>query len=137
MSPYFQGREEGGLPRKVASAVPAGVPVRSSASQAETVLPVATNSQRSLGFSMATGASPGDWIGVQNEGVTIGRACASVGPGALLQVGSTNGRLAPAAAGASGVIDAFVVGESVSAAADGDYFSVRLTPDGPTLRSAQ
>lgn len=133
--PYKAGREEGGLPRKAASAIPAGVPVRSSASQAETVLPVASSNQRSIGFSGATAASPGDWINVEQELVTIGRACASVGPGALVMVGSSNGRLAPAAAGASGAGDVYAVGESVTGAADGDYFSVRLIPDGPPLRS--
>ena len=119
-----EGRQS--LPRQAASAIPEGVPVRSSASTAEQVLPVATSNQRPAGFSQASVASPGDWLAVQTEGVVIGRACASVGPGALVMVGSTNGRLAPHT-GASG-IDVYAVGESQAAAVDGDYFSVLLIP---------
>lgn len=123
--PYFQGREEGGKPRFAASAIAAGVPVRSSASQAEYVLPVASINQRTDGFSTATAASPGDSLVIWDEpgAVVVAQACASTGPGQLLQVGSTNGRLALAASPVN------AIAESVSAAADGDYFSVRLFPE--------
>lgn len=122
--PYKQREGKESLPRFAASAIAEGVPVRSSASQAEYVLPCASANHRPLGFSQATAASPGDSLAVQTDGVVIARACASVGPGNPVMVGSTNGRLAPHIA-ASG-IDAFAVGESVVGAVDGDYFSVLL-----------
>lgn len=118
------------LPRKAASAIAAGVAVRSSASAANEVLPVATNNVRILGVSIATAASPGNAVAVQVDKVAKLRACASIGPGALVMVGSTNGRLAPVGAAASAPIPqgVQVVGESQQAAADGDYFSVLLQP---------
>lgn len=123
--PYRQGREHNpALPRFAASAIADGIAVRSSATQAEYVLPVATSGQEPLGVSVATAASPGLGLGVQTDGVVIMRACASIGAGAAVMVGSTNGRVAPFAA-ASGV-DAYALGESVTAAADADYFSVLL-----------
>jgi hypothetical protein len=114
------------LPKVAASAIRPGEPVRSSASANNEVLPVGTTNVRILGVALATAASPGDPVAVDTQGVAVCRAAASLGPGALLSVGSTNGRLIPAASGAN------VVGESQVAAVDGDYFSVLLKPNNPS-----
>lgn len=126
--PYGLQHRRGRLPRRVASAVNQGQPVRSSASQTDYVLPAATSNVRVLGVALATGATPGDGVTVQTEGIAICQAAASIGAGAQVIVGSTNGRLAPLGAAASAPIPQGlnVVGESVNAAADGDYFSVLL-----------
>ncbi len=113
------------LPRQAASALAACVPVRSSASSADQVLSAATSNVRVLGVGIATAASPGDPVAVQVDGVAKCIAAASIGNGALVAVGSTNGRLIPAASGAQ------IVGESQTPAADGDYFSVLLKPANP------
>jgi hypothetical protein len=113
------------LPRQAASQLAGYVPVRTSASSADQVLAVGTTNQRVLGMGIATAASPGDPYAVQVDGVAKAIACASIGNGALLAVGSTNGRLAPAASGAQ------IVGESQTPAADGDVFSVLLKPANP------
>jgi hypothetical protein len=113
------------LPKVAASAIRAGEPVRSSASSNNQVLPVGTAvGVRVLGVALATAASPGDAVAVDTQGVVVARACASIGPGALVSIGSTNGRLALAVSASSHE----VVGESQVAAADGDWFSVLLNP---------
>lgn len=128
--PYGLQHRKTRLPRRAASQINEGVAVRSSASQTDYVLPVASSNVRAFGLSLATAASPGDPVAVQTEGIGVARACASVGPGALVIVGSTNGRLAPLGAAASAPIPQGleVVGESVNAAVDGDYFSVLIKP---------
>lgn len=113
------------LPKVAASAIRAGEPVRSSASSNNQVLPVGTTNVAVLGVALATAASPGDAVAVDTEGVVIVRACASIGPGALVAIGSTNGRIALAASGAQ------IIGRSEVSAEDGDYFSVLLKPSQP------
>lgn len=113
------------LPRQAASAIPAGAAVQTSASASDQVLPVGTANVRILGVAVATAASPGDPVAVQVDRVAKVRACASIGNGALVAVGSTNNRLAVAASGQQ------VVGEAETPAADGDYFSVLLKPGNP------
>jgi hypothetical protein len=115
------------LPRQAASAISAYVPVRTSASAADQVLSAASSAVRVLGVSIATAASPGDPVAVQVDGVAKCIAAASIGNGALLAVGSTNGRLIPVASGSA----VQVVGESQTPAADGDVFSVLLKPANP------
>lgn len=129
--PYGLQHAKTRLPRLAASQVDQGEAVRASASQTDYVLPVATSNVRVLGVAIATAASPGDPVAVQTEGIAVCRAAASLGPGAQVIVGSTNGRLAPLGAAASAPIPQglFIVGESVQAAADGDYFSVLLKAD--------
>lgn len=119
---YKLSDEDSRLPKIAASAIRAGEPVRSSASANNEVLPVGTANVAVLGLALATAASPGDPVAVSVEGVEIARACASLGPGALVSVGSTNGRLALALSASSHE----VVGESQVAAVDGDFFSVLL-----------
>ena len=129
--PYGLEHNKTRLPRIAASAIGDAVPVMSSASQTDHVLPVGSVNQRVLGVSLASAASPGDPVSVQTEGIRVMRAAASVGQGAIVAIGSTNGRLIPAVAGASAPIPAgtFAVGESVDAAVDGDYFSVLIRPE--------
>jgi hypothetical protein len=113
------------LPRQAASAMGAGVAVFTSASSSDQVVAVASANVRVLGVTVASAASPGDPVAVQVDRVAKCRAGASIGNGALVAVGSTNNRLAPAASGQQ------VVGESQTPAADGDYFSVLLKPGNP------
>ena len=122
---YRIGDDDTALPKTAASAIRAGEPVRSSASANNEVLPVGTANVRVLGIARATAATAGDAVLIDTEGVVISRAIASLGPGTLLSIGSTNGRLGIAASGQQ------IVGESQVAAADGDYFSVLLKPSQP------
>jgi len=116
------------LPRLAASAVGAGVAVRTSASAANEVLAVASANIRVLGVTVATAASPGDPVAVQVDQVAKCLAGASIGNGALVAVGATQNRLIPALSASSHQ----VVGEAQTPAQDGDYFSVLLKPGNPT-----
>jgi hypothetical protein len=112
------------LPRVAASAVAAGQPVRTSASAAMQVVPLPSANQRVLGIAVATAATYNTGVAVQTEGVAKCVAGASVGVGALLAQGSSNGALVPAITASAH----FIVGESQGAAAAGEYFSVLLKP---------
>lgn len=127
---YQLQHEKNRLPRRAASQVNEGAPVRSSASQVDYVVPVGSYNLPVQGVAVATAASPGDGVAIQTEGVVVCRAAASVGHGAVVAVGSTNGRLIPVGAAPSAPIPQGIntVGESVTAAADGEYFSVLLKP---------
>lgn len=114
------------LPKQAASAVGANLPVFSSASNGDQVVPVGTVNQHVLGITVATAASPGDAVAVQTQGVVKAVAIASLGPGADVGVGSTNGRLGPITVGTA----VQAVGISQAAAADGVVFSVLLRPAG-------
>ena len=118
------------LPRVAASAIGANLPVRASASAVnEVVLTTATN-QRCLGLTVATAGTYQQGVSIQTEGVAKAIAGASVGVGAAVAIASTNGALGPVAAAASAPIPIGItqVGETVSAAAAGEVFSVLLTP---------
>ena len=130
------------LPLKVASTVAQYVPVRfvgdphktPASALSETVVVTASWNELALGMSTATGASPGDPISIQFTGVCKGIAGASLGAGAPVGIGSTNGVLAPilatgGPASANLVATRFAVGIALKNAAAGDYFPVLLKPD--------
>lgn len=124
---YKVGAEEA-LPQRAASQINACVAVIYSASQADFVLPAASpmaQAQEPVGLSIATAASPGDPIAVQNEAIGKAIAAASVGVGVRVQVASVNGALGPAAASPG----AWTVGVSRTSAAAGEYFSVLILPE--------
>ena len=121
-----------------ASAMGAHLPVfqQVASSRYEVVVPVGSLNQDLLGFTIATVASAGNETAVAIDGIVKAIAGASLGAGARLAVGSTNGRLIPQAP--SGVLASgpgipapvrFVAGRALHAAADGDIFSVLLDPE--------
>lgn len=108
---------------KVASVVLPYQPVRLSASVAGAVIPCGTWNLEAQGLTGNATGAVGDAITVYGrESIVEAVAGASVGPGADVGVGSTNGVLAPVAA-ASGVVR-YRVGKSLEGAAAGEKFSV-------------
>lgn len=93
------------------------------------VLPLGTNTLEAFGLALATAVNPGDPVSVHGflsgnvEKVVAG---ASLGHGADIGIGSTNGALAPIV-GASGVAK-WRVGKSMTAAAVGETFSLYVAP---------
>lgn len=114
-------------PFKAASLILPCQPVRLSASVAGAVIPAATLNVEAHGFNGNATAAVGDAITVYGpDSVVEAVAGASVGPGADVAVGSTNGVLAPVAA-ASGVAKNRV-GRSLEGAAAGERFSIYVKP---------
>ncbi len=86
------------IPMKAASAISQYVPVTplpAASALSETVYAAGSVNDMPLGFTTATVASPGDPVSVQFSGVVKGVAGASLGAGAPVAVGSTNGILIP------------------------------------------
>jgi len=115
------------------SAMGAYLPVKSSASTARGAVPAASLNDRILGFVQATVGTYGIAQNVQTGGVIKAIAAASLGPGALLAIGSSNGRLIPIAASggpasANLVAVRYTAGIAEAGAADGEIFSVLLDP---------
>lgn len=120
--------DRGGLPMVAASAVNADVAVRVAASgNTWSVVACSTSAQEPLGVSMASAPNPGDAVTVQDDGnIPKVTAAASLGAGADVMVGSSNGALAPANAPVgSGV---WLLGKSLSPAAAGEKFSLYVRP---------
>lgn len=125
------------LPLVAASAIAQWVPVQflqGASALTETVIRNGSWNILALGMTIATVASPGDPAAVAYDGVVKGIAGASLGAGARVAVGSTNGVLVPV--GASGVASPastgearYVVGLSLYNAAAGDVFSFLVDPD--------
>lgn len=112
---------------KVASVILPYQPVRLSASVAGAVIPCGTWNLEAQGINGPATGAVGDAITVYaNDSIVEAIAGASVGPGADVAVGSTNGVLAPVAA-ASGVVRNRV-GKSLEGAAAGEKFSVYVNP---------
>jgi hypothetical protein len=133
----FQNRV--GFPLRAASAIAQYVPVRLVGDQvtpgsalSETVVRAGSSNEDVLGMTEATVASPGGEVQVTFFGITKGVAGASLGAGARLQVGSTNGILIPfipTGAAASGPSRSYVVGRSLRNAVVGDIFSFVVDPE--------
>lgn len=119
--------------RVQASAMGAFLPVKSSASTARAAVPAGSINDRVLGFTTATVGTYGIAQNVQTDGACKAIAAASLGPGALLAIGSSNGRLIPVSpsggpASANLVAVRYTVGIAEEAAADGGIFSIMLDP---------
>lgn len=113
------------LPKIAASAIAQHVPVFSSASSADQVVPLTVASPgEPLGMTIATAASPGVPVAVQKSGVGKAIAAASLGPGANVGVANSSGALGPQGASAS----QFRLGISQNAALTGETFSVLILP---------
>lgn len=127
-------------PYKAASAVANWVPVAAlqpASALDETVIRAGSINDKAIGMSIATVASPGDPITVRTGGRAKAIAGASLGAGAPVAVGSTNGILVPllpsglstalgSAVGAAGL--RYVVGYAVENAVAGDVFTIRVDP---------
>jgi hypothetical protein len=131
---FVQTKQGGRVPLKAASGMGQWVPVQflaGGSALSETVIAAATWNAFQFGLSAATVASPGDPLELFQQGdVGKGIAGASLGAGAFVGIGSTNGILAPLAAIAAGPTQPprFAVGIALSNAAPGDVFSVYIDP---------
>jgi hypothetical protein len=128
------------IPAVAASAISQYVPVTGvppGSALSETVYRAGSLNDYPIGFTTATGASPGDPISIQVDQVVKGIAGASLGAFALVGVGCVNGILIPvlpsglstalgSAIGANGL--RFSVGVALKNAAAGDYFPVLIRP---------
>lgn len=130
-------RTFGGIPVKAASQINANVPVsflRTASALSETVYRTGSTNEWVLGMTFATVASPGDPVTLIRPGeVGKGIAGASLGAGAHVALGSTNGILIPL--GASGIASPastgearYIVGQALKNAAAGDIIPVYVNP---------
>lgn len=115
-----------GFPGIAASAINAGAAVVIASGADRNIAPIATTNVRPFGIALASGAI-GDGVTVMDDDNTvIVTAIASLGRGAEIGVASTNGGLAPVSGASGGVV--FSVGQSISAAAAGEDFSLNVNP---------
>jgi hypothetical protein len=132
--------EQFNLPLRAASAIAQYVPVRFTGDAglfpgsaiSESVVRAGSSNEDVLGMTLATVASPGAEVAVAVNGVSKGIAGASIGAGARLIVGSTNGILIPfipTGAAASGPLRTYSIGKSLRNAVAGDIFAVFLDPE--------
>lgn len=131
---FTQTKQGGRVPLHAASGMGAFVPVQflqGGSALGETVMQAPTWNVLQFALTQATVASPGDPVEIfQQADVGKGIAGASLGAGAFVGVGSTNGvlaPLAPVAAGPTG-LPRWAIGVALSNAAPGDIFSVYVTP---------
>lgn len=126
---------QGRVPLKAASAMRAYVPITflpPGSSLSETVIAAGSLNDFQFGLSAATVASPGDPLTWWQTGdVGKGIAGASMGAGAIVGIGSTNGILIPQAASAAATAMAlrWTVGVVLKNAAAGDLIPVYVKPD--------
>jgi hypothetical protein len=112
-----------------ASAMPQFVPftfLSGGSSLSETVRQSASLNDLQFGITRATVAPRESISYFAPGGVGKAIACASLGAGALVTVGSTNGKLVPIAA--SSGIYAWAVGVAVHNAQPNDIFAVYISP---------
>lgn len=115
------------LPVPAATALAARHPVALGGTSAILAVPVGTWNVEPFGVTGAASYAAGEQAAVYYESnIKKIRACASVGAGALVGVGSTNGRVAPIAV-ASGS-RRFALGITQNPAADGEIVSVFIRP---------
>lgn len=135
---FTQTKQGGRLPLKAASAMGAYLPVTLSlggslgaSPVSETVRLAPSSNFPLIGMSAATVVTAGDAIELFQRGdVGKGIAGASIGAGAFVGVGSSNGVLAPILpvdAGPSG-LPRFALGICLSNAAAGDFISIEINP---------
>jgi hypothetical protein len=128
---------DGAIPMIAASAINDRQAVQLTASALERqVLPIATVNVEPYGIAMASAGAAGASTNPQltpacpvidDGNIVKVTAAASLGVGADIVVGSTNGGFAPASAGASGIL-MWRVGKSLSAANAGEVFSLHVKP---------
>jgi hypothetical protein len=124
------------LPLRAASVIGQYVPVRFTgdpqvtpgSALSESVVRAGSSNEDVIGMTLATVAA-GQEVAVAFSGVSKGIAGASIGAGARLIVGSTNGILIPlvaTGAAASGPFRQYTVGRSLRNAAAADIFAFVL-----------
>jgi hypothetical protein len=127
------------LPMRAASVIGQYVPVRFTgdaqtvpgSALSESVVRAGSSNEDVLGMTLASVAA-GQEVAVAWFGVSKGIAGASLGAGARLIVGSTNGILIPliaTGAAASGPNRTYVVGRSLRNAAAADIFAFVVDPE--------
>lgn len=119
---------------KAASVIAGFVPVMflpGGSALDETVHRAGSINDVALGMTIATVATPGDPVAVVTAGRAKGIAGASLGAGAFLGVGSTNGILIPLSpsAAAAPTLARYIVGQSLVNAVAGDVFTVKVKPE--------
>lgn len=125
------------VPMKAASAIAQYVPVTpvpAGSSLSETVYRAGSINDYPLGFTIATVGTYGQEVSVQYSGVVKAVAGASLGAGALLGVGSTNGILIPMtpsniASAANGTGVRWSAAVALKNAAAGDIMPVLVKAD--------
>lgn len=123
-------------PLKAASAIAQYVPVMflpGASALTEVVQRAGSINDDVFGMTIATIASPGDEVAVAFGGQVKAVAGASLGAGARVGVGSTNGILIPITPSGAASVAAYplryVVGRAVKNAAAGDIFTIVLQPE--------
>jgi hypothetical protein len=130
---FTQMKQGGRVPLRCGSVMGEALPVTFAAgSTNETVVPAASWNQFQWALTAATVVNAGDPVELFQQGdVGKGIAGASLGAGAPVGIGSTNGVLAPVPVNASAAYGArttYAVGIALSNAAPGDIFSVYINP---------
>jgi len=125
---WEQHRDDFSIPLIAASACGPMAPVRLSASQADTFVPMASAGEgRPFGITAAS-CNQGYRVAVYEEGNYLKAvAAASLGPGTPVIVGSPNGALAPASQAIVGS-NHWEVGIAMNGAAAGNFFTVFVKP---------
>ena len=121
------------IPLFGASAISAKVPVTFVAGASQTVVRTGSFNELSVSFTISAVASPGDAAQILMGGIIDAVAAASLGAGARVAVGSTNGRLIPLAASggpasANLVAVRYTVGIALENAADAGSFKCLVDP---------
>lgn len=119
------------LEAKAASAIAQWVPVMflpGGSALDETIHRAGSLNDFAVGLTIATVASPGEPVTVVTSGRAKGIAGASLGAGAFVAVGSTNGILIPQLASAAAAPTAIrnIVGRSLKNAVAGDVFEIQV-----------
>lgn len=119
------------LPKIAASALAQYICVKNDTVD-DQVFTAGANTDDVIGVSLATVATYGYSAGIQVEGVAKVLVCASVGAGARVSIGSSNGAIGPVAAPASSGVPVgapvYSLGVIQEARAAGEYGSVFLDP---------
>jgi hypothetical protein len=115
------------FPGIAASAIAAGQPVTLASGGDRHVAPIATANVQPLGVALASAVNPGEGVAVLDRGNTeIVIAAASLGRGAEIGVLAGTTSFGPVSAASGSAV--FSVGQSVSAAAAGEEFSLYINP---------
>ncbi len=121
------------IPLIAASVISAKVPVTMVGGASQTIVRTGSINELSIGFAVKAVASPGNTAEVLVTGIIDAVAAASLGAGARVAVGSTNGRLIPLAASggpasANLVAVRYTVGVALENAADAGSFKCLINP---------
>lgn len=112
---------------KAATLLIPNIPLYLGGSTVLLAIPAASVNHDVFGFNGAATVAAGDFVALrEDQNVVKAVACASLGAGCIVDVGTTTGRLR-VATGASGAAR-YEVGISEGPADDGETFAVRIRP---------